>query len=182
MIEFPPLPSWDALHPLIVHFPIALLLFAPLFVVVGALLRTPRGRSFQAAALSLMVAGTIATFVAAATGEAAGKLADRTELSSAVLEHHESLAESTRAVFTGLTLAFAAILFGPRLFKIELAPTASAALTVAFLVFYSAGAVLLANTAHNGGRLVHELGITAMVPAGGMPPGSNAPGSADSDD
>ena len=35
MIEFPPIPSWDGLHPLIVHFPIALLLVAPLLVVLG---------------------------------------------------------------------------------------------------------------------------------------------------
>ncbi len=33
--SFPPFPSWDGLHPLIVHFPIALLLVAPLFVVLG---------------------------------------------------------------------------------------------------------------------------------------------------
>ncbi len=176
MIEFPPLPSWDALHPLVVHFPIALLLFAPLLVVAGFLLRSPRGRGVQLAALTLMVTGTIATFVAAATGEAAGKLADRTELSSAVLEHHEELAESTRTVFTGLTLAYAAVLFGPGLLRSQLPPVASAALTVVFLVLYAAGGVLLANTAHNGGRLVHELGITAMVPAGGLPPGAGAPG------
>ncbi len=174
MIELPPIPSWDALHPLVVHFPIALLLFAPLFIVVGVLLGSQRGRPFQLAALTLMVAGTVGTFVAAATGEAAGKLADRTELSSAVIEHHEELAESTRAVFTGLTLALAAILFAPRLFKTVLGRGVSTALTVAFLVFYAAGAVLLANTAHNGGRLVHELGITALVDGGGMPLGSAA--------
>ena len=33
---FPPVPSWDAMHPMVVHFPIALLLVAPLFVVMAA--------------------------------------------------------------------------------------------------------------------------------------------------
>jgi len=43
MLHFPPIPNWDALHPLIIHFPIALLLIAPIFVVVGAALTPPRG-------------------------------------------------------------------------------------------------------------------------------------------
>ena len=28
MIDLPPVPTWDGLHPLIIHFPIALLLVA----------------------------------------------------------------------------------------------------------------------------------------------------------
>lgn len=31
----------------------------------------------------------------------------------------------------------------------------------AFLAFYLAGTMVLANTAHQGGRLVHELGVRA---------------------
>ena len=38
MLQFPAIPSWDALHPLIIHFPIALLLIAPIFIIVGAVL------------------------------------------------------------------------------------------------------------------------------------------------
>ena len=37
MIQTPPIPSWDGLHPLIIDFPIALLLVAPLLVLIGAL-------------------------------------------------------------------------------------------------------------------------------------------------
>ena len=44
MIQMPPIPSWDGLHPLIIHFPIALLLVAPLLVLVGALLKPEKGR------------------------------------------------------------------------------------------------------------------------------------------
>ena len=31
MLQFPAIPSWDALHPLIIHFPIALLLICLLY-------------------------------------------------------------------------------------------------------------------------------------------------------
>ena len=187
MIEFPPIPSWDALHPLIVHFPIALLLVAPLFVVLGGILElrvTGRGRPYLVAALVLLALGTVATFVAIATGEAAGKLTDRTEALSAVLERHESLAETTRLVFSVLTVTLAAILLVPRAFRRELPRIATAGLLAAFVVSYSAGAVLLANTAHNGGRLVHELGARAfMAPTATSAAGLPAAGAeADSDD
>lgn len=172
MIELPPIPSWDGLHPLIVHFPIALLLVAPLFVILGAVVNPLRGRSYLLAALVLMALGTLGTVVAVSTGEAAGELAERGGQVEAVLEHHEDLAETTRTVFLALTAVFAAVLFFPRLFRRQLARVPQTLLLTIFLVAYGAGAVLLANTAHNGGRLVHELGVQAMMggspsPAGG---------------
>ena len=103
MIQMPPIPSWDGLHPLIIHFPIALLLVAPLLVLVGAPLKPEKGRPVLYVALALMVAGTLSIFLAASTGEAAGKLAERTPQIDAVLERHEELADATRAVFSGLT-------------------------------------------------------------------------------
>lgn len=169
MIQFPPIPSWDGLHPLIIHFPIALLLVAPLFVILGAVLEPRRGRPFLIAALVLMVLGTIGTLAAVSTGEAAGELAERAGQVEAVLERHEELAETTRTVFLALTAVFAAVLFVPRLFRRELARGPLTALLAVFLVSYGAGAVLLANTAHNGGRLVHELGVQAMIGSPGQP-------------
>ena len=78
MLQFPAIPSWDALHPLIIHFPIALLLVAPIFIVVGAVLTPARGRSYLIAAMVLLLVGTASIFVAVESGEAAGKLAERT--------------------------------------------------------------------------------------------------------
>ena len=161
MLELPRLPSWDGLHPLIVHFPIALLLVAPLFVVLGMTLR--RNRPFLWAALLLMAIGTAATFIAVSTGEAAGRLADRTPEIKAVLEHHEELAETTRVVFTVLTVIFAAIVIVPTAVLRLHTRTVTVVLSLAFLVCYGAGVLLLVNTAHNGGRLVHELGVQALV-------------------
>lgn len=161
MSGLPPLPSWDGFHPLIVHFPIALLFVAPLFVVLGIVLR--RSRLFLWAALLLMAIGTAGTFFAVSTGEAAGKLAERTPQINAVLERHEELAETTRIIFTALTLVFASIVVAPAAFRRLQGAAFRITLPLVFLLFYGAGVIVLANTAHNGGRLVHELGVQALM-------------------
>ena len=178
MQALPPIPSWTELHPLVIHFPIALLLVAPLFIMAGIIPNPQKGRPFLITALILMLLGTAGAFLAIATGEAAGEVAERTPAVSAVLERHEDLAEMTRIVFTVLTLLFAAILFLPRLLKREASGVTARILPLAFLLFYGAGAVILMNTAHNGGRLVHELGVhagltqsngTSQAPTSGQP-------------
>jgi len=168
MIELPPAPSWDGLHPLIVHFPVALLLVAPVLVLLALVVRGHR-RGLLLAALALMVLGTVASWVAVSTGEAAGKLADRSPEVNAVLEHHEELAETTRLVFTVLTAVFAALVLTPVVLKREPGELATIGLAVLFLAVYGAGTLVLANTAHNGGRLVHELGVRALMPSAPLP-------------
>ena len=143
---FPPIPTWEGLHPIIVHFPIALLMIAPVIIILG-LLMPKNGRAVLISAFVLMLIGTIATFVAVSTGDAAGELA-----------------ETTQTVFAALTTIFGVMLFAPMIFKKELSRKIVIPLNVAFLVFYGAGVVLLMNTAHQGGRLVHEFGVTANNP------------------
>jgi uncharacterized membrane protein len=171
MFQMPPIPSWDALHPLIIHFPIALLLVAPLFVIAALLVSAPKRQLFMFSALVLMILGTASVYVAVSTGEAAGKLAERTTQVNAVLERHEDLAEKTRVTFTVLTVVLAGILMAPRLMKREPSRIMSAIVSVIFLVLYGGAAQLLTNTAHNGGLLVHEFGVTAMVSAPATVPG-----------
>lgn len=159
---FPPIPTWDGLHPIIIHFPIALLLIIPVIIGIGMFM--PRSsRSFFIVAFILMLLGTIATFIAVSTGGAAGELAEHVKGVDSVLEEHEELAETTRTVFSALTVIFGVIVFAPLLLRKELSRKVLIPLNVAFLVFYGAGAVLLMNTAHQGGRLVHEFGVRAMV-------------------
>jgi uncharacterized membrane protein len=166
MFTFPPIPSWDALHPLIIHFPIALLLVAPVLVLLGILL-SKQSRGLLIAALVVMALGTIATYFAVATGEAAGELAERMPGVAAVLERHEDLAQIARAIFTALTIGFGAILFVPAILKKGLGRKSTAVVNLAFLVLYAGGAIVLANVAHQGGRLVHEYGVHAMMTTGG---------------
>ena len=176
MPQLPPVPAWDGLHPLIIHFPIGLLLIAPIFVLIGALLGSAKGRSYLVTALLLMVLGTASVFIAVSTGKAAGKLADRSPEINAVLEHHEGLAERTRLTFSLLTVIFA-LLVGALLRVQRLQTRRFATLApLLFLLLYGYGALILSDTAHNGGRLVHEFGVHALVePTPGQPPATPPP-------
>jgi uncharacterized membrane protein len=163
MFQLPPIPSWNALHPLIIHFPIALLLVAPLFIIAALLVSVPKRQALMISALVLMILGTASVYVALSTGEAAGRLAERTTQVNAVLERHEDLAEKTRLTFTVLTVTLAGILTVPRFLKWNPSRAKSAIVFIVFLVLYGGAAQLLINTAHHGGLLVHEFGVTATV-------------------
>ncbi len=172
MISLPPIPTWQGSHPLVAHFPIALLLIAPLFVVMGALWKTEGGFHFFLAALILMGLGTISTFVATASGKADLELVQSDPLVKAAMLQHEELAKTTEIAFTVVTVIFASILFVPRMLNRESNRAVATLLPLVFLIFYATGAIMLANTAHQGGRLVHELGLRSrMQPAYG-PQGS----------
>ncbi len=153
------LPSWDELHPLVIHFPIALLLVAPLFLLMGAFLRSERGRSFALAALILMSIGTAGAWTAVATGKATAEVTVRSGELEASVERHEDLAETTRNVFTVLTLLYAVIVLWPFV-QGDVRRVWTTVIPLVFLVFYAAGAILLTRAAHEGGRLVHELGAS----------------------
>jgi uncharacterized membrane protein len=159
---FPSIPGWDGVHPLVVHFPIALLLVAPLFVILGAAF-TRHGRWFSVAALILMALGTIGVWTAVGSGEAAADLVTRTPQIAGALERHESMAETTRVLFTALTFVFATIVLTPLMLRRGVGGWQRIAAHGTFLVFYLAGAVYLANTAHQGGMLVHDLGVRSVV-------------------
>jgi len=166
MLTLPPLPNWPAIHPLVIHFPIVLLLIAPLFIVIGLMRKGERAFPFFLVALLLMGLGTASTFVAAASGNAAGELTKDAGQVEAVLEQHEDLAVTTEIAFSALTVVFAAMLFLPKLLKRQPTRAIATALSLVFLLFYTTGAVSLVNTAHQGARLVHELGVRAQMQPG----------------
>jgi len=165
----PPLPGWDGLHPLIVHFPIALLLVAPMFVIAALVFRS-MARAFLIAAFSLMVFGSIATWIAVGTGDSASDVAEHARVSGgqaagaqAVIDQHEDLAQTTRTIFSVLTVLFGLVVFVPLAARRRFEGVAGATVTLAFLSLYTGGLVFLVNTAHQGGRLVHEFGVRATM-------------------
>ena len=162
MLSLFPMPHWYNLHPLVVHFPIVLLMIAPLFIILAFIFRQ-RYKTLMYVSLLLMVLGVISAYVAVGSGEAAAELADRTPAVNAVLELHEELAETTAGFFSVLAVALAAFLFVPRLVKRTIPRGATIGFYVLFLIAYAVATMFLADTAHNGGRLVHEFGVHAVM-------------------
>lgn len=159
----PPWPDWDSLHPFVVHFPVALLLMAPVFVLLGLPARA-RSAGFRTAALILLVGATASIFVASSTGKAAGELADHTPAINAIMVRHVALADATRDACVGLTGLYALLLVAPRYVKAMARPAVALLGQIVFLVLLLAACVLVVNTSHLGGRLVHQLGVHAIMP------------------
>lgn len=139
MLQLPPWPTWDALHPFIVHFPIALLLLSPLFILISAIVSPPKGKPYMITALVILLLGTSSLFLAVVTGHAASGVSERGGAIEAVLENHEDLAEETLIIF-GLLCA---ILFGmltvPRWMRVDDDRIFSEALPLAFVAFVFGG-------------------------------------------
>lgn len=156
-------PPPEGYHVLLIHFPIALLLVAPLFILLGAIVAA-RWQGFAVVAVLLMILGTAGTWVAVSTGEAARDVIEEaSDEALEVLEHHEELGELTRNVYTGLTAAYVIFV----LLTLVWSPISKAAIRIPlgliFLVLSAGAALYLAGTAHLGGRLVHEYGIRATL-------------------
>ncbi len=169
MWQLPPIPPWDGLHPLVIHFPIVLTLLAPIFVflsIFGKRMRWPMSLT----ATGLLIGGAAAAWVAVSTGEAAGELAMRTPAINQVMEVHESLAEFTAKWLTGLVIGFVllqVVILCIRKYKHHrLVWVAACAVMLGCQVV---GVLAVVNTAHNGGRLVHDFGVQALLPKEPLP-------------
>jgi uncharacterized membrane protein len=165
MPQFPPIPPWDSLHPVVVHFPIVLLFLSPLFVLIGAILSPSKARPYMIAALIILALGTASLFVAAESGEAAAALADRNDAVNAVLAAHEDLASRTEVIFSVLSVVLLGIVVLPAFLHCQETRLTTTFMPLSFLVLYCVGILFVINTAHAGARLVHQYGIHAMIPA-----------------
>jgi uncharacterized membrane protein len=174
-----PIPAWNGLHPLVVHFPIALLMVAPILMIVALLAK--QKRAFLTSAFIVMALGTAGAWLAVATGEAAGHLAEGIPGVEPLLKRHEEMAESVRTVFTVLTLVFAALLAIPWALKREPPRAVRVGSYGALLAVYAGALVYLANTAHQGATLVHGKGVHALVAPGASGPGAPEPRAGRSD-
>lgn len=161
MSLFPPVPSYDTLHPIAVHFPIGVLLTAPILTLAAAVWKT-QARAMLAAGTLLTLVGLAAAFLAVSTGEAAEELAEHVPGAGATLERHERLAEAARNAYCGVAalMVIATVLFW-RLHARVNAPLRLGAGLSLLLAQFGAGYVLIW-AAHEGGKLVHTHGVRAL--------------------
>ena len=165
MFSFPSIPSWDAMHPFVVHFPIGTLLVAPVFLFIG-LARGDHGYQYHKAGFVLMIIGTIGLFLAALTGEAAAETARMNSPAELILAEHERMGETVRFIFLGLVAAAGTLLAIPKFRGKPFKDGHRMIIGSVFLLLYLVGCLALLNTAHAGGRLVHEFGVQAPISTG----------------
>jgi uncharacterized membrane protein len=163
----PPTPPWEGMHPLVVHFPIALLLFAAVFVVL-AIIVPKRGWWFSVSALILLIGGTAGAYVAVSTGEAARDVVeDGEDEMFEVMQEHEDQMDQAFKVFVALTIVYAGIVFLPVVARSLQSWKFVMPANLVFLAALLGANLLLASGAHLGGRLVHEFGVrAALAPEG----------------
>jgi uncharacterized membrane protein len=150
------MPPWNHIHPALVHFPIALLMVAPLLVLVGLLWSAQR-RGLHAAALMLLVLGFAGLILALESGEAVERYARATPALLAGVREHELAAQWATILFGVLGAAFAVLWCLPLLRKRDLPRKLEMGLLALWLLLSVAGVLALARTGHLGGHLVHDL-------------------------
>jgi uncharacterized membrane protein len=163
MFSFPPFPPYEGLHPLVVHFPLGLLLVAWIPMLLCVIDNKRRGK-WMHTALTLLVIGTLFTFAAVITGEATEKIIGTTtqQIHDAVHEHEET-AESARNYFIVTTVLFCFAVIARK--QLEASKKKPALIVIAILVAlgYTLGSLALINAGHQGGVLVHHHGIHAPI-------------------
>ena len=148
-----------SLHPLIVHFPIALLFIAPLFIIL-ALIFFKSSRQFLISAAILMVIGTLFIFVAIKAGDlAADKIANSDPATLSTLGHHDHEADKSRSYFSILSAVFVVLTILFSFIKKLQSIRVQFPLLIIFLIAYAFGLLTLTETANYGGRLVHQHGV-----------------------
>jgi uncharacterized membrane protein len=162
------LPNWEGLHPMVVHFPLVLLLLCPLFLAIALIRREPTG-PYTLSGWALLVLGTALAFLAKETGEAAVGLVTKTDMISQSIHEHAHWAVLTcgMAAFASLTLT--TFLWASRRETNSLSPTRAQMFLVLILMVCLVLSVLVVITAHEGAFLVHGLGVTN--PGSFPPPG-----------
>ncbi|MGJ8635942.1 MAG: DUF2231 domain-containing protein [Phycisphaerales bacterium] len=161
MFSFPPLPPYEGLHPLVVHFPIALLLTVWIPALSGLFLRK-HTQHFWFATLLWLALGVTGAMAAVSTGEAASDIAlVTTDAAKTLLHEHEEAGELTRTLFI-ITFLLALTTFLLRYVYSVKKPIIITAMVITTLLYIAASLTLI-NAAHQGGTLVHHHGLHAPI-------------------
>ena len=137
------------IHPMIVHFPIALLIVGFLSDVIGALTKKD---FFNKAGFYLLILGTLGVIAGYISGEYAGDGVIEAGALGQALELHEAAAELSLWLMSGTALVrIAAVVFNKY----------SGLIKIFAMVLFFVGVLSIARTGYYGGELVfkHAAGV-----------------------
>ena len=138
------------IHPLVVHFPIALLITS---VVFDVLAMRWRHKSFQEVGFYTLIAGLLGAAVAVLTGAMAEEAVEDKGIPESVLEIHEALGYATFLFFIGL-LALRLLMRWELIREIP----------ALYLAMGVAGIMILSAAGYFGGSLVYDFGAGVSMP------------------
>lgn len=147
------MPPIQHIHPMLVHFPIVLIMLLAAFDILATLMgESVTGRT-TAGTLSTLLAVSVAVFAAITFqfGDLALSFAESQGFSSDIAEMHESLGESV--MWVSAIYALVRVVLWWRDIRI------TSALRLAFPLAAIAASVLVTVTAYYGGQLVYDLGV-----------------------
>lgn len=132
------------LHPMLVHFPIALLFTSVLFDAAGAWFKRD---PFRGGALWLLILGLLGGVAAAIAGGWAEEAAEKAGIAESMIETHETLAFVTLGIFGVLLLM--RLVIRNQFTRKSLVP---------YFLIAAIGLGTLSATGHYGGDLVYKQG------------------------
>lgn len=154
------IPSWAPnVHPLIIHFPIVLVLLAVSIDLVH--LFRPRARTLGTIGMSLYVLAAAAGLSAYVSGRIGAGSVFTPGMANPMVESHEHWATLTAAWILGLAVLRVGARVAPR--------GEDTAARVLFVALGIVAAILIQQTAERGARLVFEQGV-GVIP--GAAPGA----------
>jgi len=166
---FPPLPTWETAHPIVVHLPLGILAVVPV-LALWAMFAGANRRTVACAVLIVLIAGAAGAALAAASGKAAMEVADVPGGAGKILDRHEDLGILARNSVLALTLAYAILTITALILRDRLKRILWIIAHLVWLTGFAAALLVLVNAGHLGGRLVHEYGVHAPMHEGGTPP------------
>ena len=155
-------------HPLVVHFPIALLLVGTLFRIGGAAAGRKRLAFLRPAGQTLLVLGTAGVWAAVYTGSLADSVVVRSLCDPTVLETHENLSYTTAYLFSGYVAADLVRFGMKRWFSPDAFRAATLfrrALLLVALGLTLAGSATLVYVSHLGSSLVYQQAAAVNQPS-----------------
>lgn len=144
------------LHPLVVHFPMALLILAGVIEIVNVVMKKELLNKFGTL---LLVLGVISGFVTLATGDGAEHFAESKwgDVVEGKIKPHETFADISMIIFSVLTGI--KIIFRHNIFRFSFLQnkTLRGGVASVLIVLLSIGGIVaLAKTGHLGGKIVYE--------------------------